>query len=66
MGQMFQLYGKPSLLGVGHVRQALRAGDSGGTTTTATGDSGDGQTGICNARGHGGNANANGQDVTCP
>lgn len=62
MGQLFALYGKPSLLGVGHVRQALNAG-------VTSGDSGDGSgdnKGICNARSHGGKANANGQDVNCP
>lgn len=64
IGEMFRLYGKPSLLGVGHVRQALNAGD-GETAGTAT-ESGDGNKGICNARANGGNANANGQNVECP
>lgn len=55
MGQIFKLYGKPTLLGVGHVKQALD-GDG----------SGSGKKGICNAREKGGNANAKGQDVDCP
>lgn len=60
MGELFRLYGKPALLGVGHVRQALYG--------TGTGQAGEGQgnEGICNARSRGGNANANGQNVTCP
>jgi hypothetical protein len=70
MGELFALYGKPSLLGVGHVRQALRdqglwtpggGGDLGGE------DDGDGTEGICNARSHGGNAHATGQgEIVCP
>lgn len=53
MGQLFKDYGKPSMTGVGHVRNA---GDS----------EGDKGKGICNARANGGNANANGQgDVDC-
>ncbi len=62
IGEMFRLYGKPSLLGVGHVRQAL---EEGATDEGTVGDGGDGATGICNARAQGGKANANGQDVTC-
>ncbi len=66
MGQLFALYGKPALLGVGHVRKAL--GDTAGTTSdgSSTDSDGDSNTGICNARSKGGNANANGQDVNCP
>lgn len=60
MGDLFALYGKPSLLGVGHVRKANGGGVGGGE-----GD-GDGSKGVCNARSHGGNANAKGQDITCP
>lgn len=55
MGQLFQLYGRPDLLGVGHIRQLLNGEDDGG------GD-GDGLHGVCNARAHGGNANANGHN----
>lgn len=58
MGQLFAEYGKPALLGVGHVRKALNAEGEAGE--------GDGSKGVCNARSHGGNANANGQDITCP
>ncbi|MBN1310604.1 MAG: hypothetical protein JXB30_04225 [Anaerolineae bacterium] len=58
MGELFRLFGKPALLGVGHVRQALD-----GTADTAAGD---GSTGVCNARSRGGKASANGQDITCP
>lgn len=58
MGELFRLFGKPALLGVGHVRQALNE--------TGDGTVGDGSTGVCNARSHGGSANANGQDITCP
>lgn len=75
MGELFELYGKPSLLGVGHVRQLLRdqgiwppddGGDLGGDDG-GDGDDGDGTDGICNARSHGGNANASGHgDVVCP
>lgn len=53
MGQLFKLYGKPSILGVGHVRQLLKAASS-----TANGTS------IGNGKGNGkGNANgkANGK-----
>jgi hypothetical protein len=74
MGELFELYGKPSLLGVGHVRQALRDqglwspgdGNLNGDDTGETETEDDGE-GICNARSHGGNANAHGQgDVVCP
>jgi hypothetical protein len=58
MGELFRLFGKPALLGVGHVRQALNG--------TGDGTAGDGSTGVCNARSHGGSANAKGQDITCP
>lgn len=58
MGQLFQVYGKPAIMGVGHVRNI---GEGDGTTST-----GDSTNGICNARSHGGNANANGQpDIVC-
>jgi hypothetical protein len=68
MGELFALYGRPSLLGVGHVRQALRDqglwSPGGGDTGGGEGDSGEG---ICNARAHGGNAHAHGQgEITCP
>jgi len=62
MGEMFAEYGKPSLLGVGHVRKALGAGGSAGDGTNLDGD---GLHGICNARAHGGNAYANGKEVDC-
>lgn len=59
MGQIFQLYGKPSIVGIGHVRQL--SGDDGSV------EGGDNSAkGICNARAHGGNAKANGKpDVNC-
>ena len=57
LGQLFQVYGKPAILGVGHVRNI---GDGDGS-----GD-GDSSKGICNARANGGNANATGQpDINC-
>jgi hypothetical protein len=63
MGQVFKLYGKPEIMGVGHVRKLM------GTTGDADGDgAGEGHdiSGVCNARAHGGKANANGQpDITC-
>lgn len=60
MGQLFQVYGKPSIVGVGHVRQLLD-----GDTSFDEGN-GNGAKGICNARAHGGKANANGQpNVNC-
>ncbi|GAB4478997.1 MAG: hypothetical protein Kow00124_24070 [Anaerolineae bacterium] len=74
MGQLFQEYGKPALLGVGHIRQALneKGGGVGLTAQEGEEDAGDtpsgapGTRGICNAREHGGNANARGQNVECP
>lgn len=47
MGQLFKLFGKPSLLGVGHVRHDKDTGK-------------DGSTGICNALEKGGKANGHG------
>jgi hypothetical protein len=59
MGQIFQVYGKPSIVGIGHVRQI---GEGEGTTE----GNGNSAKGICNARAHGGKANANGQpNVNC-
>ncbi len=59
LGELFQLYGRPSLLGVGHVRQAGQAGGR-------PGDAGP-TLGICVARSHGGQAGANGLGpVSCP
>jgi hypothetical protein len=56
MGQLFQLYGRPDLLGVGHIRQLLNGGENG------DGDGeGDGGQGVCHARAQGGNANAHGR-----
>jgi hypothetical protein len=55
MGQLFKEYGRPSMLGVGHVRQALNSEAEAGST-----DLTGGAEGICNAREHGGQANANG------
>ena len=53
LGEIFEVYGKPSLLGVGHVRAD---GDDGG-------DSGDaGCEGILIARAAGGKAKAGGKD----
>lgn len=52
LGELFQVYGKPSLLGVGHVRNGGDGGSDGGN-------------GICNARANGGNANATGKVVNC-
>ena len=55
MGDLFAIYGKPSITGVGHVRNP---GDSE--------EDGVGVDGICNARANGGNANATGQgDIDC-
>jgi hypothetical protein len=61
LGELFRLYGRPSLLGVGHVRQAAD-----GTGVPASPGS-QGSTGICNARSHGGQAGARGQgEILCP
>ncbi|MGD8822490.1 MAG: hypothetical protein PVG63_05245 [Anaerolineales bacterium] len=51
MGQLFQEYGRPTLLGVGHIRQLMNDNGNGNEN---------GQ-GVCNARANGGNANANGR-----
>jgi len=56
LADLFEEYGRPSMMGVGHIRQALNGDGSGG----------DGSKGVCNARANGGNANANGQNITCP
>ncbi|MDH5507707.1 MAG: hypothetical protein OEZ02_10850 [Anaerolineae bacterium] len=61
MGEMFKEYGKPSMLGVGHVMQAL--GETPGSGGDGDGDGSD--SGVCNARDHGGAALANGKDVNC-
>lgn len=58
MGDMFALYGKPAMLGVGHIRQALAADGDG----SGDGDAGDG---VCNARSKGGKAYATGKNVNC-
>ena len=52
MGELFQQYGRPSITGVGHVRHADR--DSGQL------EDGGRIRGVCNARSHGGRANATG------
>jgi len=73
MGELFATYGKPAKTGVGHVRQALKAGET-ETTDTNPGlgnkpekTKKDKQTGLCNARAKGGKANGKGQgDVVCP
>lgn len=72
LGQLFKEYGKPSMLGVGHVRKALAADAAAGEE--AGGDTGkpdkvkaDKTTGICNARSKGGNAKAKGHETAdCP
>jgi hypothetical protein len=65
MGSLFATYGKPSMLGVGHVRRALGSLATGGGAGDDGGGDGDGGQGVCNARSQGGNANANGQDISC-
>jgi hypothetical protein len=60
MGDIFAEYGKPAMLGVGHIRQALSADGY----WSGDGD-GDGGNGICNARSKGGNAYATGKNVDC-
>lgn len=61
LGQLFQVYGKPAIMGIGHVRNI---GEGDGTTSSSSSSSG--ATGICNARANGGNANATGQpDINC-
>jgi len=72
LGQLFKEYGKPSMLGVGHVRKALAAdaaageeagGDTGKPDKVKAGKT----TGICNARSKGGNAKAKGHETAdCP
>jgi hypothetical protein len=59
VGQLFKLYGKPALLGVGHVRHSSPTGED----STASGDTST-ATGVCNARAHGGKANGKG-NVEC-
>lgn len=61
MGDMFIEYGKPSILGVGHVRMGLAIDGSGGD---GDGDGG-GLHGICIARSHGGHAYADGKEIYC-
>lgn len=56
MGQLFQEYGKPSLLGVGHIRQLMNGNENGNGNGNGNGQ------GVCNARANGGNANANGRN----
>jgi hypothetical protein len=60
-GVLFQTYGRPSMMGVGHIRQAL-------WSFSGSGDGGDGSffSGICNARSHGGKATATGKNAFCP
>ncbi len=69
MGQLFKQYGKPSLLGVGHVRHADKDNGNGKPDHAASGNHGNGNggnKGICNARSRGGNAKAKGKgNVTC-
>jgi len=50
IGDLFETYGKPSIVGIGHVRNGDGSGEGG-----SYGD------GICNARSKGGKANASGQ-----
>jgi len=58
-GELFELYGRPTIKGVGHVRQAERPDEPP--------PAGDPARGVCNARAHGGQANARGLgQVTCP
>ncbi len=64
MGQLFQEYGRPALLGIGHVRQEMR--DQQNVAQDDEAGEENGARGVCNARSHGGNANANGRDVECP
>ncbi len=78
LGQLFQEYGKPALLGVGHIRQALNEKGGGVGLMAQEGEDDEGgmpggmpagapgAQGICNARERGGNANARGQNVECP
>lgn len=60
-GVLFQTYGRPSMMGVGHIRQAL-----GSFSGSGEGGEGGDNSGICNARSRGGNALAKGQNVVCP
>jgi hypothetical protein len=62
MGQLFQEFGRPSMLGVGHVRKALN-GETEAGETELTGAA----KGICNARAQGDQANGKGHgDLNCP
>ena len=62
MGQLFQEFGRPSMLGVGHVRKAL-SGETEAGETELTGAA----KGICNARAQGDQANGKGHgDLNCP
>ncbi len=67
MGDLFELFGKPAMTGVGHVRQAAGGGDDGGGGDDDGDGTGKGNNGICNARGNGGKAHAHGQgEIDCP
>jgi hypothetical protein len=72
MGQLFKEYGKPSMLGVGHVRKALAAEaaageEVGGGKNKPDKNKADKTTGVCNARSNGGNAKAKGHGTAgCP
>ena len=62
MGQLFQEFGRPSMLGVGHGRKAL-SGETEAGETELTGAA----KGICNARAQGDQANGKGHgDLNCP
>jgi len=62
MGQLFQEFGRPSMLGVGHVRKALN-GETEAGETELTGAA----KGICNARAQGDQAHGKGHgDLNCP
>lgn len=61
MGDIFAEFGKPAMLGVGHIRQALAADGY----WSGDGDGDDDGNGICNARSHGGKAYATGKNIDC-
>lgn len=52
MGDLFEIFGRPTMMGVGHVKQATSDGGGGG----------DGSKGVCHARSVGGNAYAGGKE----
>lgn len=66
IGKLFKLFGKPALLGVGHVRKALDTDNGNGLGKFNKPDKADKVHGVCKARSDGGKAKAKGKpDLEC-